>query len=164
MMSANTTILVGDIGGTNCRLALVRNGQLARETITTYADANYPTLTDAISAYLCTQAASISVACLAIAGPVSGDSIKLTNNAWHFSIEQTRKDLNLKALEIINDFEAVVLALPHLGGTQLEKIGGGEALAGKPKVALGPGTGYGAAKIIRCSGNYIALPSEGGHV
>ena len=173
-MKSNTTTLIGDIGGTNCRLALAHNGQLLRESITTYADDAYPTLVDAIRAYLheqgvheqkvLAQKAEVTIACLAIAGPVTGDTVKLTNHAWHFSIEQTRIDLNLAALEIINDFEAIALALPHLRCEHLQQIGGAEPQPNKPKVVMGPGTGYGAAQVIRCGESFIALPSEGGHV
>jgi len=163
-MKSNALTLVGDIGGTNCRLALAREGQLLHESIATYADAAYPTLVDAIRAYLRMQQVDVSVACLAIAGPITGDAVKLTNNAWHFSIEQTRIDLNLAALAIINDFEAIALALPHLRREHLQQIGGAEPLQDKPKVALGPGTGYGAAQVIRADERFIALPTEGGHV
>jgi glucokinase len=163
-MISNSTLLVGDIGGTNCRLALVRNGELLRDTITTYADAAYPRLVDAVRAYLGEHHAQIDAACLAIAGPIAGDEVKLTNHAWHFSIAQTRRELNLKALEVINDFESIALALPHLRAEHVEQVGGNEPRPGKPKVAIGPGTGYGAAKVIRCGELNVALASEGGHV
>ncbi|MFT3930782.1 MAG: glucokinase [Spongiibacteraceae bacterium] len=178
-MMQNSTQLVGDIGGTNCRLALIRDGKLLRESIATYADASYPSLVAAIRAYLQQQRTEIHAACLAIAGPITGDEIKLTDNAWHFSIAQTRRELGLSTLEIINDFEAIALALPHLDSNQIEQIGGTESKPGQPnssqtqpsqaqpyktKVAIGPGTGYGAAKVIRCGQRFVALSSEGGHV
>lgn len=163
-MNTKTAILVGDIGGTNCRLALVRDGRVVRQSIASYADADFPTLLDAIRAYLHEQRTEIGTACLAIAGPVTGDTIQLTNNAWHFSVAQMRSDLKLKALEIINDFEAIALALPHLQSEHLQQIGGSAPQPDKPKVAIGPGTGYGAAKVIRYGERHIALPSEGGHV
>lgn len=168
-MNSNSVRLVGDIGGTNCRLALVRNGELLRESITTCADNAFPGLADAIRSYLseqsaCGQTIDIRAACLAIAGPVTSDKIKLTNNAWHFSIAQTRDELGLDALEIINDFEAIAMALPYLRDEHVEQIGGGEAQSDAPKVTIGPGTGYGAAKVVRCDKHFMALPSEGGHV
>jgi glucokinase len=168
-MQSNTMNLVGDIGGTNCRLALARGSEVISASITTYNVSAYPTVVDAIRAYLCEQRmqaqnADVQSACLAIAGPVMGDIVKLTNNAWHFSIERTREELNLKALDIINDFEAIALALPHLRGDQLQRIGGEERASGKPRVAIGPGTGYGAATVVRANDSFIALPSEGGHV
>ncbi len=163
-MHSNMTTLVGDIGGTNCRLALARDGELLHGSIATYADSTYATLTDAVRDYLREQGTEITIACLAIAGPVTGDAVKLTNNAWHFSIEKTRTDLNLTALEIINDFEAIALALPYLRAEHLQQIGGAEPVPDEPKVAIGPGTGYGAARVVRCGKTFIAQPSEGGHV
>lgn len=160
----NATVLVGDIGGTNCRLALVQNGRILRESISTYADATHPTLIEAILAYLRDQGAEINAACLAIAGPVNGDLIKFTNNTWQFSIEQTRRDLHLTSLKILNDFEAIALALPHLDEEQLQQFGGTAPQRDKSKVVIGPGTGYGAAKLIQHENSFIALPSEGGHV
>ncbi len=163
-MNSTLMTLVGDIGGTNCRLALVREGELLRESITTYTDADYPRLIDAVRAFLRRQQAHVDAACLAIAGPVTGDEIKLTNNAWHFSIAQTRRELCLDTLEIINDFEAIALALPYLRDGHVEQIGGAESQPDKPRVAIGPGTGYGAAQVVRCGEHFLALPSEGGHV
>ena len=163
-MNANGLALVGDIGGTNCRLALARNGQLQAESITTYASSAYFSLVDAAKAFLHEREVSVTSACIAIAGPVSGDDIKLTNHPWHFSIRQTQTDLNVSALAIINDFEAIGLALPHLRDEQLQQIGGGKSQPHKPKVALGPGTGYGATHVIPCGDAFIVLPTEGGHV
>ena len=162
-MGAATT-LIGDIGGTNCRLALARDGRLLDASIATYSYGTHPSLVAAIRAYLQAQRTQVEVACLAIAGPVTGDAIKFTNNAWHFSIAQTRADLNLGALDVINDFEAIALALPHLRPQQLEQIGGGEPRADSPRVALGSGTGYGSAQVVVCGDAFVALPSEAGHV
>jgi glucokinase len=159
-----THALVGDIGGTNCRLALARDGELIRESIHTYAVSQFPTLTAAAENYLQQHNANVHSACLAIAGPVGGDWVQFTNAPWKFSIEATRAELGLQRLQIINDFEAVGLSLPHLRQEQLRKIGGGEIQAGQPKVALGPGTGYGATHVIQHGSEFIAIPTEGGHI
>lgn len=163
-MESKTLSLIGDIGGTHCRFALARDGYLLRETITVYDSAAYANIVDAANAFFKLQQTHIDIACIAIAGPVSGDAVHLTNHPWQFSIRQTQHDLGLSALSIINDFEAVGLALPHLDSEQLEQIGGKEPQPQKPKVALGPGTGYGATHVIRCGNDIIALPTEGGHV
>jgi glucokinase len=160
----STVSLVGDIGGTNCRLALANNGQLLHESIMTYAVAAFPSLTHAVQTYLNEHNIKIDNACLAIAGPVDGDLVRLTNQAWQFSIEQMRIDLNFKLLRIVNDFEAVGLALPHLNTYQLRQIGGRQAEPQKSKVALGPGTGYGATHVITYGNTVIALPTESGHI
>lgn len=161
---STTYALVGDIGGTNCRLALARDGELLRESIHTYAVNQFPTLTSAIENYLQQHDVEVRTACVAIAGPVGGDWVQFTNAPWRFSIEATRDELSLQTLQIINDFQAVGLSLPHLRADQLQQIGGGTPQSGKPKVALGPGTGYGATHVIPYDGSYVALPTEGGHI
>lgn len=157
-------VLVGDVGGTNCRLALARDGVLQRESIKTYATAAYPSLTQAAAHYLHEQNVRVEQACIAVAGPVAGDQIQLTNSPWQFSVEQTRVELGLQRLRLLNDFEAVGLAVPHLSPTQLEQVGGAVPLAGHPKVALGAGTGFGATHVIRLGEMSMALPTEGGHI
>ena len=161
---STTLALIGDIGGTNCRLALARDGELMRESIQTYAVSAFPTLTAAAENYLQQHNVDAHNACLAIAGPVGGDWVQLTNAPWKFSIEATRAELGLKRLQIINDFQAVGLSLPHLRENQLQQIGGGALQSGKPKVALGPGTGYGATHVIPHGKEFIAIPTEGGHI
>lgn len=156
--------LVGDVGGTNCRLALVQDGILQRASIKAYATAAYPSLTQAVRHYLDEQDVRVEQACIAVAGPVVGDRIHLTNSPWQFSVEQTRVELGLQRLCLLNDFEAVGLALPHLLPTQLEQIGGTASLPGHPKAALGPGTGFGATHVIRVGESNIALATEGGHI
>lgn len=171
---ANATpqlVLIGDIGGTNCRFALASAGSLLRASIKTYATAAFPTLVLAAQHYLFEQQHYISEqkvqvhqGCFAIAGPIADDHVQLTNNPWQFSIEHARAALGFSNLRVVNDFEAVGLALPHLQNDQLIQIGGGAPLVNQPKVALGPGTGYGATHVISVGSTHIALPTEGGHI
>jgi glucokinase len=156
--------LVGDIGGTNCRFALACDGVVQRASIKAYATAAYPALTRAAEHYLHEQNVRVEQACIAVAGPVVGEQIQLTNSPWQFSVEQTRLELGLQRLRLLNDFESVGLALPHLLPAQLEQVGGSVVLPGHPKAALGPGTGFGATHVIRVGDNNIAIPTEGGHI
>jgi len=156
--------LVGDIGGTNSRFALARDGLLVAESIRSYSTATYGSLAPAVIDYLREQGVKARQGCVAIAGPVAGDEVRLTNSPWQFSIEQTCRELGWSRLQVLNDFEAVGLALPYLQPGQLAPIGPGIALEGHPRVALGPGTGYGATHVISVADRCIALPTEGGHV
>lgn len=162
-MTTQTFALVGDIGGTNCRFALARAGVLLKDSIRSCATGAFPSLLEAARHYLRQFAVPVRHACIAVAGPVSGDHVRLTNQAWHFSIRQTRAALAFQGLRVINDFQAVGLALPHLDATGLEQIGGAAPLPGKPKIALGPGTGYGAAHVIGAGAAALVLPTENGH-
>src|SRR4029078_6590839 len=93
----------------------------------TFAGADFATITDAIAAYL-GQASSLPrprIGCLATPAPVSGDQIRMTNHPWSFSLAALRGQLGFERLEIINDFTAVALALPRLGPDDRMPMGGG---------------------------------------
>lgn len=155
--------LVADIGGTNARFALVGpSGRVG--TVTTKTVADHPTLLHAFRAYLDETDAAPKRAAVAIACPITGDKVRMTNHPWAFSISGLKRALALAQLRVVNDFEAIAHALPRLGARQKAAIGGGRAVAGQPIAVLGPGTGLGMAGMIQApDGGWIALATEGGH-
>lgn len=156
--------LLADIGGTNARFALEMGpGQI--EAIRVLPCAAYPQLVDAMEAYL-QQSGQPAVlhAAIAIANPVQGDQIKMTNHAWAFSIEATRRRLHFETLLVVNDFTALAMALPHLVPGDLQQIGGGHAVSDGVIGLVGAGTGLGVGGLVRGGGRWTALASEGGHV
>ena len=154
--------LLADIGGTNARFALSDGTRLF--AIQTLPTADYPTLQDAIRAYLQAQGETVAQAAIAIANPVTGDHIQMTNHHWSFSIAAMRHELRLEKLRVINDFTAQALAIPRLTATEKRAVRAGEAVAGTPIAVLGPGTGLGVSGLIPNGDRWIALASEGGHV
>mgnify|MGYP000732865784 CR=1 FL=1 len=106
--------LLADVGGTNARFAL----QTADGTITAMQVlpcVDHPTLESAIRSYLAAQGDPlVRAAAIAIANPVDGDAIRMTNHHWAFSIEATRLALGFDTLLLLNDFTALALALPLL--------------------------------------------------
>ena len=154
--------LLADIGGTNARFALSDGTRLF--AIQTLPTADYPTLQDAIRAYLQAQSETVAQAAIAIANPVTGDHIQMTNHHWSFSIAAMRHELRLEKLRVINDFTAQALAIPRLTATEKRAVRAGEAVAGTPIAVLGPGTGLGVSGLIPNGDRWIALASEGGHV
>lgn len=156
--------LLADIGGTNARFALERApGQI--DTIQTLRCADYTEFAHAVIAYREQNGQpAIRHAAIAIANPVQGDQIKMTNHHWAFSIEQTRRELGLDTLLVVNDFTALSMALPHLEQSHCVQIGRGEALEGGVIGLVGAGTGLGVGGLIPSEGRWIALGSEGGHV
>jgi glucokinase len=168
--------LLADIGGTNCRLALeLGPGRIAHVEV--LACKSYETLGHAMRAYLAlpaiVQAAAVSGgpirhAAIAIANPVNGDYVRMTNHHWEFSTEALRQECGLETLLVVNDFSALARSLPHLGEQKVQ-VGGGAALPDSPLGLLGAGTGLGVSGLIPCngvraSGSWTALRSEGGHV
>ncbi len=157
--------LLGDIGGTNARFALVREPGGPVEDIRTLPGANYPGPAEAIEAYLA-QIGGVRplVGAIGIANPIDGDRIKMTNHTWAFSIEAVRAQLGLQALTFINDFTALALSLPKLPSGELVQIGGGAREADAAIGVLGPGTGLGVSGLIPVGERFIPLSGEGGHV
>ncbi|MDN4983022.1 glucokinase [Bradyrhizobium arachidis] len=161
-LPARTTLLA-DIGGTNARFALLTDGKLS--TIAHTAVSNHGTFPEALAAYLGdrAKAGAIQHAILAASGPVQNGRCALTNNSWVIDAEQLRGAHGFSSVRLINDFEAVALALPHLAPGSLLQLGGRDRVAGAPLAAIGPGTGLGMAALISHADRQIVLSGEGGH-
>ncbi|HEX5127792.1 MAG TPA: glucokinase [Rhodocyclaceae bacterium] len=156
--------LVGDVGGTNARFALIEAPGGAPARIVTLHSGDYVGPVEAIRAYLSQgNLPAPHSAAIAIATPVKGDAISMTNHPWKFSIEATRQALGLERLLFVNDFTALALSLPHLTSAEFVKTGGGEAQAGYAIGVIGPGTGLGISGLVPCAGGYVPIEGEGGH-
>lgn len=156
--------LVGDVGGTNCRLALcaLDSGDISQSK--TFSGLDYDSLEAVVREYLAQQHQDVEDACIAIACPITGDWVAMTNHTWAFSIAEMKKNLGLQHLEVINDFTAVSMAIPMLKEDDLLQFGGKKAQDGKPAVIYGAGTGLGVAHLIHANNQWLSLPGEGGHV
>jgi glucokinase len=155
--------LLGDIGATNVRFALLSNGVLG--PIKWFTVADFPRFTDAVNAFLgsCCRQVSVCEALLAVAGPVDNDRCVLTNSAWIIDAPELCGAFSFAKVRILNDFEATALSLPLLTAADLYPVGGGEAVLGAPMAVLGPGTGLGVACFVPASQSSIVIASEGGH-
>src|SRR5712671_373290 len=161
-MSGNR--LLGDIGATHARFALLSGGEVARTQILMVAD--YDRIEDAIHTYLSEIPGDEKPesAALAVAGPVTGDRIVMMNSPWGFSIEGLRQHYGWSKLRVINDFAANALGVPLLAAEHLLQIGEGAKVEGAPVAVLGPGTGLGVAGLVPGPSGWIALAGEGGNV
>jgi glucokinase len=159
-MTAAAAVLIGDIGGTNARFALVADGRLhhlGRRRVADFADPE-----SALRDVLGGVEATVAQALLAVAGPVSAGGARLTNGAWSFDPQGLARELKLARVELINDFAAQALALPALGRDDLVRLAGPAtpADAGGMRAVLGPGTGLGVAALLP---DGRPLVGEGGH-
>jgi len=102
-------------------------------------------------------------ACLAVAGPIEGGVVKMTNLDWCISIEDMRVELNMKSLYVINDFAALAYATPFLKDNEILSLQSGKAAPEAAMVVLGPGTGFGMAALVPDGDDWKILPTEGGH-
>lgn len=158
------TTLIADIGGTNTRCAVT--GVDGPERVARYRNGEYPGIKALLATYLDDLPAAMrpSSATLAVAAPIYGEHVKMTNLGWSFRIEALRDELQLDSLQLLNDFEAQAYALPALSPQELEQIGAGKIDKRAPKGVLGPGTGLGVATLLPWGKAWLALPGEGGHV
>lgn len=171
--------LVADIGGTNARFGLVTGpgrpvAQVRQLSVAAHADP-----ASAVRAYLAGLVADGApparpvAAALAVATPVTGDTIAFTNSAWRFSVAGLRAELGLQVLRVLNDFEALALSLPRLRPTQRWTPAGWPAPPDRPPdpsagagtlAVVGPGTGLGVGAVLPTPAGWVAVPGEGGHV
>lgn len=156
--------LVGDVGGTNARFAILDDNGELQNTETLETDL-FGSLAEAITAYCQQQSvASVQQAAIAVATPVTGDKVKMTNNRWSFSIDETREQIGLERLHVVNDFTALALSVRHLPEHELVKVGRGHAVDQHAIAVIGPGTGLGVSGLIPSGSGWNALQGEGGHV
>ncbi len=156
--------LVGDVGGTNARLSLcnLSDGSISNPVI--YSATENESLESCILKFRQDTGADFSDACIAIACPITGDYIKMTNNPWEFSIHTLKTSLGLNSLLVINDFTAMSMSVTVIDKENCVKIGGGEPDLNFPIAVYGAGTGLGVGHIVKVGDKWISLPGEGGHV
>jgi glucokinase len=155
--------LIADIGGTYARFTLETAPGVFERTATLRC-ADHADFHAAVRAYLGTLPAErIAHAAVAIANPVEGDEVRMTNYHWQFSIEAMREKLGFDTLVVVNDFTALAMALPRLGLADRRQVGGGAARERSVIGLLGSGSGLGVSGLIPADDGWIALGTEGGH-
>ncbi|KAF1685182.1 glucokinase [Pseudoxanthomonas broegbernensis] len=161
--------IAADVGGTHVRIGLVRPGAngdapLSMLAYSKFRCADYASLSDIVRAFLSGLGAQPArVAVIASAGyPLADGSVIAANLPWRLSPAQVREDTGLEAVHLVNDFEAVAHAVPHLGASEVLRLSGPALGAPGPLLVLGPGTGLGAAVWIPTAGRPAVLATEAG--
>ena len=156
--------IVADIGGTNARFSRVDLATNQLDCVKVYPCADFATLSLALNYYRTEyQLLDIGHVAIAIACPVTGDIVKMTNFHWEFSISAVKAELGLTEFVVLNDFTAVAMSLPALADDELVQVGAGTRDSSKPMAVLGAGTGLGVAHLVPTQHGFIPLPGEGGH-
>ncbi|NRA60878.1 MAG: glucokinase [Psychrobium sp.] len=159
--------LVADVGGTNIRLALIYDHKASHkktEHVECFKCADFTSLQSVVKHYLSDKKLTINAACFAIAGPVVGETLTMTNLGWSFSVASLKQALDIDTVHFINDYTAIAMSLPQLSGAQLIEIHAGEVDEKAPRIICGPGTGLGLAQLINVNGRFECISGEGGHV
>ncbi len=158
-------ILIGDIGGTNARFALVLDAASERRDLAVVQTADFANIDDAIRASVLSQdGVRPRSAVLAIAGPIAGEEIELTNCHWVVRPNRLIGDLGFDDVILVNDFEAQALAVSAMPEDGREAIGEAGEVREGARVVVGPGTGLGVAGLVRTRGIWVPVAGEGGHV
>lgn len=161
---SNDQRVIADIGGTNARFALLNSDNTIQDQVV-LKGADYSGFVYAYQTYLrLVGNPKVKEAAIAIATPIDGDVITMTNHDWSFSITEATEKLSLDSLIFKNDFEALAMSIPFIQSNELHKIGGDEMKKRKAIGVLGPGTGLGVSGLVYSGKKWIPLASEGGHV
>jgi glucokinase len=163
-------LVAADIGGSHARFALadVERGQVTRlgEAITfkTSEHASLQTAWETFGAQIgraLPRAAAIAVAC-----PIAGDMLKLTNNPWIIRPAMIGKRLGLDHITLINDFGAIGHTVIRVGPEHLGHLCGPDVpLPDRSVISIvGPGSGLGVAQVLRREGHNHVIECEGGHM
>lgn len=155
-------VLLADIGGTNVRFALMDHGEIG--PIEHMKVADFSGASDAIAAVLSRQGRRLpAAAVLGVAGPVENNRCVITNSRWIVDESHLQQMFGFRSVHLLNDFEAVAWSLPALQLSDLFPVGTHRSIDGAPMLALGPGTGFGAACLFRHDAEPVAIVTEAGH-
>ncbi|HZD54608.1 MAG TPA: glucokinase, partial [Woeseiaceae bacterium] len=128
-----------------------------------YANDEFPDARTLLDTYL-SSGERPAFGAVAIAAPISGDDVRMTNREWRFNRLELALELGLERLDVINDFHAVAYALPAIRNKDLAEIGRATAYRGGTRATLGPGSGLGVGAWVADDDSGIAMFGEGGHV
>jgi len=155
---------VGDIGGTNTRLALFDPGSGALSAVRNYLNRDYGSLEEIIAEWLAElKDTAPGDCCLAVAAPPFEDRVSMLNIDWSFSISEIADRFGFRRMRCVNDFEGNAYALSQLGDEDLVALRPGTPRCRRFAV-VGPGTGLGGATLEYCLDTPVAGASEPGHM
>ena len=167
-MSSGSQVLVGDVGGTHARFAIVETAAAGAWRILHRLDLEerFATFDAALRAYL--ERAGISAlprqAAIAVAGPIASGTAHFTNRGWEISESALRK-VGFERAVLINDFAALAIAVDVLDEKDLHPIGPPiKGLEGGTITVLGAGTGFGVSCLARYGERAVPMATEGGHM
>ena len=156
-------ILLGDIGGTNARFAILNRGMIG--PVARIKVAGCSGVIEAIRGYLGqpTRQVPVRTAVLGLAGTVENNRCVMTNSGWIVDALMLQDAFDFRQIRLFNDFEALAWSLPDLDAADMFSLGGGPALPRAPILLIGPGTGFGTSCLLTRNGLPVVITSEASH-
>lgn len=159
-------ILSGDIGGTKTLLQIsAADNDRVPILKKSFPSTQYLGLAEIMQDFLHqAKVTDIAAACFALAGPVLNRRVTLTNLPWSVDADEIGTRFGIPVVNLINDFEAVGVAIEALQPTDLLTLQPGKEQEHGTRLAVGAGTGLGVAWVVWRGGSYQVHSSEGGHM
>jgi len=162
---ARARLLAGDIGGTKTNLGLFegREGRLEPLLQRQYHSGSFSGLEPMIRDFLKQAPGTIDAAAFGISGPVVDGHVETPNLPWSIAAKDLQSALQIPALALINDLEAMAIGATTLAESAFAALNAGQARLKGDRVVLAAGTGLGEAGLVWDNQGYRVIPSEGGH-
>jgi glucokinase len=147
--------LVADIGGTYLSFAVADIDELTIDHFALLTAADFDTPMEALERYLRALPKCPGKVCFAVAGEVEGDTARMTYRPWTFTAAAIRSVTGAEVVTIVNDVEALALALPHLTRDELIPVKDGVRNPAGAKAVINSGTGLGIASLVPSGGGWV---------
>lgn len=161
------TFFVADVGGTKSDLAIFSRDEERNPLVTQrYENGDFDGPEQIFDDFLTQHDPHPKHGCVAIAGPVRGNEVALTNLPWVLNANRLEKVFGFEKLFFINDLTAVASSIPVLQGeTELYTLQPGKGESEQSEICgiIAPGTGLGEGLLVRCGDSVLVRGSEGGH-
>lgn len=161
----DATLLAGDIGGTNSRLALytASGGALHLRRSETYPSRSARGLEELVTRFLGQGDERVGAAALAVAGPVVEGRCKATNLPWLLEEKSLAEAARTPRLRLLNDLQALAYGVLFLKPDQLVSLNGVPFTGRGNAAVIAAGTGLGEAYLHWDGSRHHPSPSEGSH-
>ncbi len=156
--------LIADIGATTSRCAILHGPSFELDKFRIFANDDFSSPGDLLTGFVSDSGQSVKCCTLAVAAPVHGGEIEMINRDWRFSRNALASQLDLKNIQILNDFHAIAYALPAFDDRSRIEIGKAVEYRDASIAVLGPGSGLGMAAWIGNSTSGSTMFGEGGHI
>jgi glucokinase len=157
--------LVADVGGTNTRLALSRDGAIVSGTVRNYANDAWDSFYLVVTAFLDSQNSHPDEMVIAVAGPVRNGQARLTNRSWLIETSQINAEFDCNKIHLLNDLNALAYATPALKSQQLRLVRAGvlTETSAAQSLVVGVGTGFNVGPVLEKAGSMFCPAVEAGH-